>query len=115
MTCSRNLILPAFFASYRDVKLGLAGLPTFHMMGVSWQVCSPLYSVSPIAVHAPQFPESPVVPHPQNVLEVAKLTECTGIITIPSFVEVRVSMWEYQYLKLTFDRPGSTLPKMSNF
>ena len=34
-------------------------------------------------------PAPPVVAHPQNVYEVSKLGQCTALLALPSFIEVR--------------------------
>ena len=66
---------------------GGMGLPTFHMMGLVCQMMQPLVMGKAVVVFAPQDPEPPVVPNPQNVFELSRLTRCNGILTTPSFVE----------------------------
>ena len=64
-------------------------LPPFHTMGMYAQVYAPLSSGYPIGLYTPQAPLSPVIPTPQNVLEVAAQLKCTGIAAVPAFIEVR--------------------------
>ena len=66
-------------------------LPTFHTIGYYMQLYSPLTSGYPIAVFTPQYPKSPVVPNPRNIIEICRLCGVTGIPTVPAFVEV--SRW----------------------
>ncbi|KAI0079020.1 acetyl-CoA synthetase-like protein, partial [Panus rudis PR-1116 ss-1] len=63
-------------------------LPTFHTMGFYLQVFTPMVSGVPVAIYTPQAPAPPVIPTPQNVFDVAKLTGCTGIPVVPSYLEV---------------------------
>lgn len=65
------------------------GLPTFHAMGMLLQLSYPLSTGNEVVVYTPQFPAPPVVPHPQNIYEVALTTGCTALLALPSFVEVR--------------------------
>ena len=66
-------------------------LPTFHTMGMLTQVYAPLVTGFPIGLYTPQAPLSPVVPTPENVLEVSKKLGCNGIPAVPAFLEVRLS------------------------
>ncbi|KAJ3525806.1 hypothetical protein NM688_g8348 [Phlebia brevispora] len=71
----------------RAVRWACMHLPTFHTIGFYMQLYSPLVSGYAIAVFAPQAPASPIVPNPRNVLEAARVTGCTGVPTVPAFVE----------------------------
>ena len=64
------------------------GLPTFHALGFLLQVCYPMCTGKPVVVHAPQYPSPPTVAHPQNILEVARMAQCTALVVLPSFLEV---------------------------
>lgn len=66
-------------------------MPTFHTMGIYMQLLLPLVSGQYIALYTPKAPEAPVVPNPQNVIEVAKITGCTAVGAVPSFIEVCIS------------------------
>ena len=64
------------------------GLPTFHGMGILFQLCYPLCSSQAVVVNAPQYPDPPVFPNPQSMYELCKTAECTAVIALPSFIEV---------------------------
>ncbi|GJE98682.1 putative NRPS-like protein biosynthetic cluster [Phanerochaete sordida] len=75
------------FGRSRDVLYAAMGLPTFHAMGLLLQLTYPLSVGREVVVYTPQYPEPPVVPHPQNVYEVSKLAGCTAMLALPSYVE----------------------------
>lgn len=77
-----------FTGSQNPVVFGAMGVPMFHIMGLHLQLCTPLVGGQPIVVFTPQWPDPPVVPHPQNVYEVGKLAGCTGLVAVPSYIEV---------------------------
>lgn len=77
------------FGSTQGLRFGAMGLPTFHAMGMLLQLSYPLSTGNEVVVYTPQFPAPPVVPHPQNIYEVALTTGCTALLALPSFVEVR--------------------------
>ncbi|KAH8088908.1 putative aminoadipate reductase [Cristinia sonorae] len=74
-------------ARVRPVKYAVMVLPTFHMMGFVTQLTNPLTNGRAWVAYQPKYPSPPVAPTPQNFLEVAKLAECNGLMTIPAFVE----------------------------
>lgn len=77
----------------REHKLRRAtpSLPTFHTMAILMQLYSPLVSGQYNGMYAPQHPAPPVVPSPQNIIEIAKLTKCNMIPMVPSIIEVSFS------------------------
>ncbi|EKM52251.1 uncharacterized protein PHACADRAFT_260494 [Phanerochaete carnosa HHB-10118-sp] len=75
------------YGSNRDVRFGAMAPPTFHSMGLLLQLTYPLATGREVVIYTPQDPAPPVVPHPQNVYEVAKLAKCTALLAMPSFVE----------------------------
>ena len=77
-----------WLASYSATHLSIAGLPTFHILGLAWQICFPLKTAQRMAIYTPQHPAPPITPDPQSMLEVTKRLECTAIVTLPSFIEV---------------------------
>ncbi|EKM50943.1 uncharacterized protein PHACADRAFT_262848 [Phanerochaete carnosa HHB-10118-sp] len=84
----------------RGIRYGGMGLPTFHTFGFFVHVFYPAVSSYPIAVYAPQDPRPPIVSDAQSVFEVAKLTGCTGLYSIPSFIEAWARSQEIiDYLK----------------
>lgn len=84
-----NSSTTAWLAHYGAIRLSLPGLPTFHILAFAWQMCFPLLTAQRMVIYAPQYPAPPVVPDPQSVLEVTKRLECTAVVTLPSFIEVR--------------------------
>ena len=66
-------------------------VPTFHSMGILFQVVYPLMSSQPITLFEPQWPAPPVVPNMRNTIEAGRLTGATGVIATPSFLEVNVA------------------------
>lgn len=57
-------------------------------MGILAQLYYPVTTGLPVAIFAPQEPLPPQIPNAQNILEVAKLTKCTSLSTVPTFLEV---------------------------
>ncbi|KAF7789152.1 hypothetical protein EIP86_000089 [Pleurotus ostreatoroseus] len=49
---------------------------------------APLVTGFPIGLYTPQAPLSPVVPTPENVLEVSKKLGCNAIPAVPAFLEI---------------------------
>jgi hypothetical protein len=82
--------MPAIFtdSGIRRVQWASQALPTFHAMGFYWQIIMPLASGIPAGLYAPQYPEPPVVPTADNVLEASRITGCNAIPAVPSHVEV---------------------------
>ncbi|EKM50750.1 uncharacterized protein PHACADRAFT_153004 [Phanerochaete carnosa HHB-10118-sp] len=84
----------------RAVIWGGMALPTFHLMGICVQLYYPLVSGLPVCLFAPRAPASPVVPTPRNTIEAAMAAGCTGILTIPAFVEAWARLKDdVEYLK----------------
>lgn len=91
----------------RNVRYALMGLPSFHTIGVVMQLLLPLANAQTWAAYEPKYPAPPVVPTPQNTLEVAKLTGCDGILAVPTFIEVSLSLSiRGRSIKLTCYRLG---------
>lgn len=76
----------------RGIRFGTMGLPSFHAMGLVMQLCYPLVCCQPVAVYAPQYPAPPVVPSPQNIYEIGKMTKCGGLSAVPSMLEVSLNL-----------------------
>ena len=89
-TCNDSSNCADAFGRSRDVRFGAMGLPSFHIIGLLLQLTYSLYTGQGVAVYTPQWPAPPVVVHPQNVYEVAKLAKCTALFALPSFVQVRI-------------------------
>ncbi|KAF7794887.1 hypothetical protein EIP86_006030 [Pleurotus ostreatoroseus] len=79
----------SFIIKGRDRALRWGGmhLPTFHTIGMYIQLYYPLVSGYAVAVYTPQGAASPIMPNPKNVLEVARLTGCTALPSVPAFLE----------------------------
>lgn len=71
-----------------SIRWASAALPSFHTLAVFMQLYAPLASGEFVGLYTPQAPAPPVVPTPQNVLDVARITQSTGILSIPAFIEV---------------------------
>ncbi|EKM50221.1 uncharacterized protein PHACADRAFT_153694 [Phanerochaete carnosa HHB-10118-sp] len=96
-TCNASIIVDA---AVRGVVWGAMALPTFHAMGIYIQLYAPLVSALPVCLFAPRAPASPVVPTPRNTLDAAVAARCTGIPTVPAFVDAWAqSKEDVEYLK----------------
>ncbi|CAL1703594.1 unnamed protein product [Somion occarium] len=69
------------------VGTGGAMLPTFHTMGIYVQFYQPLTTGGFVGLYTPQEPAPPVVPTPQNLLNVMKVTGCSEAGVVPAFIE----------------------------
>ncbi|KZT27278.1 acetyl-CoA synthetase-like protein, partial [Neolentinus lepideus HHB14362 ss-1] len=61
--------------------------PTFHMMGMGFQIWAPLIVGSTATMFPPKAPAFPVVPTPDNILEGMRITGVNAVISVPTFVE----------------------------
>lgn len=80
---------------YRDFKPRprIAGmhLPPFHTLGFMVQILYALRSCTTVALYPPVTKRTdllPIMPTPQNILEHTRRTKSTGIITIPSIIQI---------------------------
>jgi len=71
----------------RDRMLPVISAPIYDTTGILLQVFIPLTTGIPIAVFPPKAPARPVLPTPQNTLELVRTLRCTGIITTVAFME----------------------------
>ncbi|GJE96032.1 acetyl-CoA synthetase-like protein [Phanerochaete sordida] len=76
-----------FGSCLAKARFGAMGLPTFHGMGILFQLCYPLCSSQAVVVNAPQYPDPPIFPNPQSMYELCRMAECTAVIALPSFIE----------------------------
>ncbi|EKM50758.1 uncharacterized protein PHACADRAFT_153008 [Phanerochaete carnosa HHB-10118-sp] len=96
-TCNASIITDSM---NREVIWGGMALPTFHLMGICVQLYYPLVSGLSVCLFAPRAPASPVVPTPRNTIEAAMAAKCTGILTVPAFVEAWARLkGDVEYLK----------------
>lgn len=66
-------------------------LPAFHTMGIIVQLLIGNYAMQPIGLYPPTAttPVSlPMMPTPANLLDHIVRTRCTGLATIPAFLQV---------------------------
>ncbi|KAJ3821631.1 putative aminoadipate reductase [Lentinula raphanica] len=73
---------------------GAAGLPPFHVMAVFNQLCVGLYGQITVCMFPPVVtkPEAlPVMLSPENVLENARLTQSSAMLTVPTFL----TLWSH--------------------
>ncbi len=77
-------------------------LPTFHTMGIFLQLLTPLMSGQAVALYAPHAPAPPPVPNPDSILEISRLTGCSGLPAVPSFLEASTLGYVSDSLKLMF-------------
>ena len=90
-------------------------MPTFHTIGMYIQLYYPLVSGYAVAVYTPQGGASPIMPNPKNVLEVARITDCTALPSVPAFLEVIVLDYVLVLvLTISFGRHGLNLKKTSS-
>lgn len=88
LVSSSNVLGFSIEGKNRGVRWATMHLPPFHAMGVIFTFLIPLMSGLAVAVYPPQYPEPPVVPSPENILEVCRATRCTAMISVPSMLEV---------------------------
>lgn len=74
-----------------DIRIGAASPPPFHTLGMFVQLYYPIASLKSVSVFAPTSYHDPtihpVVPNPQNTIEVVKRTGSTALVVVPAFVE----------------------------
>ena len=66
-------------------------LPPFHTLGFMVQILYALRSCTTVALYPPvtKRPDMlPIMPTPQNILDHTRRTKSTGIITIPSIIQI---------------------------
>ncbi|TCD66635.1 putative NRPS-like protein biosynthetic cluster [Steccherinum ochraceum] len=86
-------------ARERGISWATLALPTFHTMGFNMQLCAPLVSGRFGAVYPPQAPEPPIIPTAQNLISGSRATGCSGMMSVPAFVEVWAqSKEDFEYL-----------------
>ena len=70
----------------RMIRWAAMVLPPFHAMGILWLLTVPLIHGDAVALFTPQAPNPPLVPNPENVLEASRVTQCDGLVTVPSML-----------------------------
>ena len=74
----------------KGISLAAMALPCFHVFGLCTNILAPLVTGNPMLAYTPQYPSSPALPTPQNLLDVAERLEARSIAIVPAFVEVCV-------------------------
>jgi hypothetical protein len=67
-------------------------LPTLHAMGYTIQMIIAISCAQEFGCFTPTEPAPPVLPTPDRILEVARLTKSDGIVVVPSFIEVKFAI-----------------------
>lgn len=89
------------FQSIRDLiyqpslQIGGFMLPSFHTLGIYFQILTPLVGLRTVAVYPPlcKTPASqPFTPSPGSVLEHITRTQCNSVVAIPAIIEVWASI-----------------------
>lgn len=79
------------FLRIGNVRYFTGLVPSFHTMGIYMQLLAAFSSSEPVILFTPKDPEPPIIPNAHNILEVAKMTGCRALGSVPSFLEVRSS------------------------
>jgi hypothetical protein len=66
------------------------GMPSFHTMGVIFQLIYPLYTGRPAANFTPTYPRPPTITTPETVLEALEALKPNYAFVVPSLLEVWV-------------------------
>ncbi|KAJ7123146.1 hypothetical protein C8R44DRAFT_671002 [Mycena epipterygia] len=77
-----------------SLRIGATILPSFHTLGIYFQLLTPLVALCPVNVAPPICPSPkslPYVASPANALEHAQATGCNSIVTIPAILEMWLS------------------------
>ncbi|QRW17427.1 AMP binding enzyme [Rhizoctonia solani] len=96
----KNLITQSIGRVYarEGVRSGTMALPTFHAMGMFFQIFGPIYAGCTQVLFAPSH--VPVVPTSNLTIKVATATNCSHIVCIPAFLE----MWSQEEAALAYLR-----------
>jgi acyl-coenzyme A synthetase/AMP-(fatty) acid ligase len=89
------------------------GMPSFHSMGVLFQLMQPLYAGRTTAVFRPTYPRPPTITTPETVLEALKALRPNVAFVVPSLLEA----WSHdrdavEFLK-TLDNIVRSIPRFS--
>jgi hypothetical protein len=84
----------AYFFGHIDVpvhiRINTASLPSFHTLGIIFQLFVPIASLSSVSVYPPTSLldplATPVVPNSQNILDSVLKTKSNAMIVVPAFL-----------------------------
>ncbi|TFK50162.1 putative aminoadipate reductase [Heliocybe sulcata] len=71
----------------KHLTFGSMALPTFHGLGLGFQVWAPLIVGSTATMFPPKEPAFPVIPTPENSIEAMKRTGVNAVMVVPAFLE----------------------------
>lgn len=97
----------AAVVDFRDylppLVIGCMALPSFHTLGIYFQLLAPLYGIVPACVYPPVTTSEgalPVLPTPENILEHARANKVNAIATVPAHLQSwSMSIETVEYLK----------------
>ncbi|KAG1870691.1 putative aminoadipate reductase [Suillus subalutaceus] len=73
------------------IRINAASLPSFHTLGVNFQLFVPIASLSSVSIFPPtSFLDplaAPVIPNSQNILDSVLKTKSNAMIVVPAFLE----------------------------
>jgi acyl-coenzyme A synthetase/AMP-(fatty) acid ligase len=84
------------------------GMPSFHMMGVSFQLLHPLYTGRPSGIFRPMYPHPPPVPSPETILEALKALKPSIAFVVPSILEI----WIHDHDAVEFLKTVDTIVRI---
>ncbi|TCD65360.1 putative NRPS-like protein biosynthetic cluster [Steccherinum ochraceum] len=79
-------------------------LPSFHTLGIVLQSLAVGINAEPVILFTPNCPDPPVIPNPQNILEVVKTMRCNAVVAVPAFVEAWANSEEAMKFVATLKR-----------
>ncbi|KAG1835183.1 putative aminoadipate reductase [Suillus variegatus] len=94
LTATHWCITPSIFDLINfptPIRICAASLPSFHTLGVYFQLVTPIASLSSVSIYPPtSFLDplaAPVLPNSQNILDTILETKSNALIVVPAFLE----------------------------
>ncbi|KAG2030449.1 hypothetical protein BDR03DRAFT_878261, partial [Suillus americanus] len=73
------------------IRINSASLPSFHTLGINFQLLVPIASLSSVSIYPPTSLldplAAPVIPNSQNILDSVLKTKSNSMIVVPAFLE----------------------------
>jgi thioester reductase-like protein/acyl-CoA synthetase (AMP-forming)/AMP-acid ligase II len=73
------------------IRINAASLPSFHTLGINFQLFVPIASLSSVSIYPPTSLldplAAPVIPNSQNILDSVLKTKSNAMIVVPAFLE----------------------------
>jgi acyl-coenzyme A synthetase/AMP-(fatty) acid ligase len=85
-------------------------MPSFHSMGVLFQLMQPLYAGRTTAVFRPTYPRPPTITTPETVLEALKALRPNVAFVVPSLLEAWIHDHDAVKFLKTLDNIVSIYP-----